>query len=71
MLKHLLVVTHPIFSNSKIMITISKFEKGLKPGDNVLKYSGISLTINGSFIVTRALYAHVFLPRLDKMCIKI
>ena len=71
MLKHLLVVTHPIFSNSKIMIIISKFEKGLKPGDNVLKYSGISLTINGSFIVTRALYAHVFLPRLDKMCIKI
>ena len=35
--KHLLVVAHPIFSNSKIMITISKFEKGLKPGDNVLK----------------------------------
>ena len=26
MLKHLLVVTHPIFSNSKIMVTISKFE---------------------------------------------
>ena len=40
MLKHLLVVTHPIFSNSKIMVTISKFEQGPKPGDNMLKYTG-------------------------------
>ena len=39
MLKHLLVVTHPIFSDSKIIITISKFEQGSKPGDNVLKYT--------------------------------
>ena len=34
------VVTLPIFSNSKIMITISKFEYGPKPGDNMLKYTG-------------------------------
>ena len=40
MLKHLLVVTHPIFSNSKIMKTISKLNRGPKPGDNMLKYTG-------------------------------
>ena len=40
MLKHLLVVTHSIFSCSKIMITISKYEYGPKPGDNMLKYTG-------------------------------
>ena len=40
MLKHLLVVTHPIFFNSKIMIAISKFEKVPIPGDNMLKYTG-------------------------------
>ena len=32
MLKHLVVVTRPIFSNSKIMITISKFECVPIPG---------------------------------------
>ena len=31
----------------------------------------ISLIINGSFIVARAFYAHVFFPRLDKMYMKI
>ena len=39
MMKHLLVVPQPVFSFSKIMITISKFEKGPKPGDNMLKYT--------------------------------
>ena len=40
MLKHLVVVTRPIFSNSKIMITISKFECVPIPGDKMLKYTG-------------------------------
>ena len=31
----------------------------------------ITPMINGSFIVSRAFYAHVLCPRLDKMCMKI
>ena len=38
---------------------------------SVTLYIDLSLIINGSFIVTRAFYAHVLRPRLDKMCMKI
>ena len=33
---------------------------------SITLYIDISLIINGSFIVARAFYAHVFCPRLDK-----
>ena len=36
-----------------------------------LLYIDLSLIINGSFIVARAFYVHLSLPRLDKMCMKI
>ena len=68
MLKHLLVVTHPIFSNSKIMITNSKFEKGPKPGDKMLKYTG---RVGCSALTDLVLkcFSDTSVPRLGHSCV--